>query len=577
MLSSSRSGDMRIGFLPTVKPLSRSVQFRDFDPVRKENHVVKFGRNGACWCGSGTKYKRCHYPSGPEQLLPSFCVNGMEAAFDRAEIEEKIRKAQQGEGRPLISADFADHKLIAVGNTLHYSKSWKTFADFLLDYIKKILGPEWGDQEIKKDKKDRHSIILWYQNLCLFQAKQLKGVDGLYEAEMNGAAICYLGLAYNLFLIKHNVKLQEILIARLKDHQQFQGAYYELIVANCLIRAGFDLALEDETDLSTKHCEFSATSSESGEKYWIEAKARSVKGLLGKSAFDSAKGNDPTSQMTKHINEALSKPAPDRRMIFVDINGDPQMDENTPAWISQASRRIEGKEKNLEIGQEAYVFVTNFSFHRALDEVRVRGTAHAYGLGIPDFGKDGPIRLLNWFKSKQKHLDAFKVMDALRKYPQIPETFDGKPSSQVFAKSENGRFLVGETYFFEDVGENGTLGKVESIAVDEFEKAAALIIGTPSGSSMILDARLSDSEVADYKKYGNLLFGDKRQSGKKLDTIFDFYEWLIGCYSGTPKNVLLEMLKERDDFERLQELSHQDLILEFCEGIALSVSNDSAK
>jgi hypothetical protein len=36
-----------------------------------------------------------------------------------------------------------------------------------------------------------------------------------------------------------------------------------------LIRAGFKLELEDETDGASKHCEFSAMSK--GKKYWVEA------------------------------------------------------------------------------------------------------------------------------------------------------------------------------------------------------------------------------------------------------------------------------------------------------------------
>jgi preprotein translocase subunit SecA len=32
-------------------------------PVQKEPDKKKLGRNDPCWCGSGKKYKKCHYPN----------------------------------------------------------------------------------------------------------------------------------------------------------------------------------------------------------------------------------------------------------------------------------------------------------------------------------------------------------------------------------------------------------------------------------------------------------------------------------------------------------------------------------
>ena len=45
------------------------IKIIDEDDVGKEkvsdliNNKKKLGRNDPCWCGSGKKYKRCHYPS----------------------------------------------------------------------------------------------------------------------------------------------------------------------------------------------------------------------------------------------------------------------------------------------------------------------------------------------------------------------------------------------------------------------------------------------------------------------------------------------------------------------------------
>ncbi len=284
-----------------------------------------------------------------------------------------------------------------------------------------------------------------------------------------GTSACYLGLAYSLYLLDHNVELQARLVARLKDVGQFQGAYYELIVANCLIRAGFELELEDEADQSAKHCEFSARSKTTGVRYWVEAKMRSVPSVLGKTLADGSLSRDPTSRLSRHLSEALRKPAPDRRIIFSDLNTEPLARGDTPVWLRQAVRRLEDRERDLEDGQEAHVFVTNMAFHRQ-PEAPVRGELLAYGVGLPDFGRPGEVRLSDAYREKRKYIDAYNIMELFRTYPQLPDTLDGRPASEAFRVGECHRIRVGATYFFEDAGEGGVVGTVTSATVNKRER-----------------------------------------------------------------------------------------------------------
>jgi hypothetical protein len=233
----------------------------------------------------------------------------------------------------------------------------------------------------------------WYEMCIRLQREHRKEPDGTYNTALAGVFTCYLGLAYNLYLLKHNVELQERLVARLKLREQFQGAYYELMIANCLIRAGFHLTLEDETDETSKHCEFSATSDRTGNKYWVEAKMKSVSGLLGKTAADGARPNSkPTSSLSRHLRDALAKPAPNERLIFIDLNAPlraPPADgsaghEHMPEWVAASTRQLEDRERHLKAGERAYVFVTNMAFHRELHGGAAGHGALAYGLGIDD-------------------------------------------------------------------------------------------------------------------------------------------------------------------------------------------------
>jgi hypothetical protein len=294
----------------------------------------------------------------------------------------------------------------------------------------------------------------WYEELCHFQHKHF--VQGeMKSAPATGVVRCYLGLAYSLYLIKHNVELQDRLVKRLKSVTQFQGAYYELFVANCLIRAGFKLELEDETDPAAKHCEFSAVS-KTGKKYWVEAKMRSVVGLLGKTEHDGTKNSDATSEMVKHLNGAFAKPAVDERLIFIDVNTDPHSNPESgtfPEWTNKAAKRLAWYEKQqLKPGQSAYVIITNMSFHRALQSEQAGHAIMAHGLRN-DFWVPEARRVSDVYRRKQKHIDIHNLVA-----PQIPTTFDGSLPSKALGEAEPLR--IGETYFFDCLGEKGQLGTV---------------------------------------------------------------------------------------------------------------------
>ena len=156
----------------------------------------------------------------------------------------------QGLGRPIISCEDHGYRVVAIGKQLRWSKGWRTFPDFLFDYIKLVLTPEWGNAELAKPEAQRHPLMGWYQKVCDFQRAHLNTVvNGIHEASMTGAVRAYLGLAYDLYLCAHNVELPGLLLKRLRNPQAFEGALYEAYVIGNLAKAGFHIELEDESDL----------------------------------------------------------------------------------------------------------------------------------------------------------------------------------------------------------------------------------------------------------------------------------------------------------------------------------------
>lgn len=387
-------------------------------------------------------------------------------------------------------------------------------------------------------------------------------------APYNGVAICYLGLAYNLYLLKHNVELQELMINRLKNIDDFQGAFYELIVANCLIRAGFELTLIDETDRSSGHCEFDAVCKESGEKYSVEVKAKAVEGFFGKHSNNSSKSSDPTSELIKHLNKSLKKPAAGKRLIFIDLNTDPELDKkrkNEPSsWVERAAQKLEKREKEPTDQHSAYVFVTNIPYHRDLESTQGGMMIFAHGFRINDFAKPGRVTLSQKYKNKQKHIDAFRILESFKKYPNIPQTFDGSIPCYSF-KKELQRIVVGEKYFFEDV-DDGVVGTVNSVTVSKTEKLLYLSICADDKRNMLLKREISDDELSDYEEYGDSFFGTSQQtSTKNIEDPYEFFEWLYEVYKNTSKEKLLEFLQTHPSINDFQKMSQEDLAMLYCE------------
>ncbi len=531
----------------------------------------KVGRNQLCPCGSGKKFKHCCGRANVNIIAPPLSTSvSLNDILERHRAKEKIRETQQGLGKPIISVEFQGRQGVAVRNRMYFSKKWKTFPDFLGDYLKQILGSEWGNAEIAKPLEARHPIMQWYEAYCYYQKENIKIPGEIYSTPVTGIVSCYLGLAYNLYLLDHNVELQTRLVNRLKNEANFQGAYYELIVASILIRAGFTLTLEDESDHVAKHCEFAAISRHTGKKYWVEAKMRAMAGMLGKNDKDGGTNNNAISRLVPHINGALAKPAADDRLIFIDLNTEPELDEEgKPKWLDLAVSRLEKYEaKELQSGTQAYVFVTNMAFHRRLNEVGVIA-ALPFGLGMPDFGKPGYYRLSDMYRQKQKHIDAYHIGDSLLNYNRFPITFDGRLPSEVFTPNSS-RVIIGETYFFENVLEKGIIGTVTTATISEIEKLMYIGIMDSEGSSHILRQEISDAELEDYRTHRDAYFGKVLPAPKKIKDRYALFEWFMEAYKETPRDTLLKHLSRMPDYAVLEKMSDSDLLIEYCERFASS-------
>ena len=530
---------------------------------------MKVGRNEPCPCGSGKKFKHCHGVMG---LQPVHTSDDLAGIGKNAAAQERIRQTQQGLGKPIIATRWLDQQVVAVGDKLYYSKTWKTFIGFLGDYLKSTFGSDWGNDEIAKPLAERHPLMQWDDALFRLKRRQTTVPGQIAHLPLVGFVACYFSVAYNLYLLEHNVTLQALLIKRLKDPRNFQGAYYELQVARAFLLAGFTLELEDETDPSKQHCEFNATSPVTGKKYWVEAKMRGVAGELGRTTADGGASSKPLSTLIKQLNRALAKPADNERMIFLDLNAEMPTNisqDSPPALMEDVNRRLAKYEtKELQDGKRAYLFVTNLNFHKKPGEL-AQGLAWLVGLGIPDFARPGLIRLSDFYMQGQKHADALLVAEELARILNWPTTFDGSLPSNLVG-GEPPPILIGESYCFEGAGRNGKdiVGTVINATMLEEVKSVLVEVRCADDSHCVFKLPVSETQVADYQAHPDAYFGEIVRPQKEVKTPLEFFEVLMHSFADMSREELLGYLGGHVNGAEAMHTDHLRAI--FCEGLVVS-------
>lgn len=542
----------------------------------------KVGRNERCPCGSGQKFKRCHgaldegnVASTPIAIgipqtdgIPEAVRVDLERMRARHEAAEYQRQLQQGRGRPIISTVFNDKRVVAVGKGLHWSAEWKTFHDFLFYYIKKTLGADgWGTAEIKKPFEDRHPLIQWYDYLCLYQRQFIKTPGEVHHANMTGAVHAYLGLAYYLYLIAHNARdISTRLIKRLKDPNNFRGAYYETYVASLFINAGFELEFEDEGDRTRSHCEFTATFPLTGRKFSVEAKARQP--AVAGNGGDPARAN-AALRLGRPLFGALKKQANHERVIFVDINIPDRTTEAQRAdWMDHAVASLRQLERTKfgVAADKAYVFVTNHPYTYNLEGTEFRTGVLADSFKIPESRAGARLPSIGAaLEARERHREIFELLESIKSHRQIPATFAGENPELEFAQDKPPQLLVGQKYLVPNGDGTELPGELVDAVVMERDRVAVGIYRLDTGRQVLATCPLTETELRAYQQHPDTFFGVKKPAKREAKDALALYDFFCESYRHTPKDRLLEFMQGARDIDALRQLSQEELAKVYCE------------
>jgi len=529
-------------------------------------------RNSPCPCGSGKKHKKCHgLRVAPK---PPFVLNNpppeVRQKLEELQALEKQREKQQGYSRPIISATHKGYRVVAVGDRLHWSKSWKTFHDFLMYYLKHVLGGTWGTTELKKPFNERHPLLQWYELACREQQRAIQTPGKVYSAPMTGAIISYLTLAYNLYLIDHNMPscpIRRRLIARLKNPQQFPGAVYETYVAATFVKAGFDIDFEDEEDSSTSHCEFVARSRASGIQYSVEAKTRQPgKGHYG---------------VGKQLHSALRKKAAHTRIVFIDINVPEGVDgAEEMTWFDEAQKTLRDREAKL--GSQtpptppAYVVVTNHPYQYNLAGTTLRASVLIEGFRIADFKLDSIPNLRAALETREKHGDMLGLIDSLREHYRIPATFSGEIPEFAFEPSPIPLLRVGKRYLVPCADGQEREAELLDASVLENDRTIYGLCRLDDGTGVLVTWNMTEKEWSAYRQHPDTFFGVYRPQ-RSASTALDLYDFFHDGYRNASKEQLLGLMEGHWDLQTLKALSREELLKVFCERLACTAWTQAAR
>jgi hypothetical protein len=530
--------------------------------------MSKLGRNDPCHCGSGKKFKKCCGSIAAQDAARTRAQESMQAQLGFVEAMTLQRTNQQGLGRPIISAELKGTRFVAVKNRLLHSQKWKTFYDFLSDYIKMAIGSDWGNNEIKTGPvSDRHPILQWYDKLCHLQRKHF-GTDGkIYNAPFIGAAAAYYGLAYDLYCLDHNAELQKKLIDRLKNSDNFYGARYEVLVAASLIRAGFQIEFEDENERGSTHCEFTAVSRRTGKRYSVECKHR-----------ESGAENRAIklSKLGRTLRSALLKKANHERIVFIDLNFpyDPKKHTTFPPQMELALRHVRKFEHNETNGgmlPPAFLFLTNNPIHHHLDDENVGFAVMTDGFKNPEYKTDHPYSLHDAIVYREKHRDIHHLLKSMEKYSRIPATFDGEIPEFAFGEAQH-RLMVGHHYLVKDSEGHDRVGLLTTATVNDVERKAYCGLTLETGEAIIAAWPLSDTEMKAYQAHPDTFFGEVSRN-RKTNSPLELYDFFLDGYAKTPKERLLELMAGAQNIDQLRTMSRDelaDMYSEHCVNFAIA-------
>jgi hypothetical protein len=314
---------------------------------------------------------------------------------------------------PLIAGDERD-RFIVRGERIFHWGGGGGFLNFLEADLLREMGEAFRSNEA-------HPLHVWWRAMrAQAEARRNAVADGRVRSTV--AVLNFFTVAHDLFTIADNAKPREQLLKSLRVADQFHGARYELMIASCLVRAGFTIDFSDETDSTRRHGDATALHRRTGRSYFVEMKAKGRPGILGKRGPRPSR-DEMKRDVSRLLRDALEKPAQGDRLIFVDMNLPPP----PSSWSGEglwwqhdaidSIRAVEAQPGKVAAATSAFIVFTNLpSYQMPMDDYYV-GLEQAFtGFRKSNFASD--TTLLG-----DRYPDIANLFDAFNSHDIVPDSF----------------------------------------------------------------------------------------------------------------------------------------------------------
>ena len=178
---------------------------------------------------------------------------------------------------------------------------------------------------------------------------------------------------------------------------------------------------------------------------------------------------------------------------------------------------------------------------QALDETECGETTIAHGFKIDDFPPGrGARSLLAAVEARDRHIELYWLLKAMRAHAQIPSTFDDRTPEEAFSPERIAPLRIGETYLVPDCDGHEVPGVLEDAVVLENERAAYGSYRLGDDQRVLCSTPLTESEMVRYRQSPQTFFGIVKDQSRRIDDPLDAYDFFYETYFQTPKAKLLE-------------------------------------
>jgi len=368
---------------------------------------MKIGRNDPCPCGSGKKYKKCcYFKDSSTRSRPT--VTKVEPTPELLALKKKVEKENVERRKkylePLgIYVDFVKpvvhkgKKFWSLGSRLYYERPPnETFHEFIIFVLTQTIGESWRLKQEELHYKDKHFIYKSYLKYNEWRNKnaQPENREGkLWAAKPDGYTRALISLAFDVCSLVHREHLPENLLSRLLNHDQYQGARYEIAIAAIFARLGYKITFLDEEGIKGKHPEFIAENLTTKEKIAVEVKSKHRKGVLHTGGKVKDRAQLLWGDVQRLYRHALEQnPGNIPFIVFIDLNSPqtPKISWQNKPWLKDIKKMMEKSPLNKPDKPDpctGLVF-TNYSYHYQTDK---EASAGEHLLSWPLYPKE-PIR-----------------------------------------------------------------------------------------------------------------------------------------------------------------------------------------